>query len=124
MACPAITRSDQHDQTNTGSATYTAEADAFGQVISQQAAGARPTTPTALGRALQPGFVYTGLGNTLAHDAAATYIRGPAGDLLAVGPGEGGGSLYAWTDQHMDIVGQFSATGTSLARSATYDPTG
>ena len=62
------------------------------------------------------------LGNDLAADGAATYTRDPSGDLL----GEAGGATkrLAWTDLHTDVVGQFTATGTTLAGSTTYDPLG
>ncbi|WFE38937.1 LamG-like jellyroll fold domain-containing protein [Micromonospora sp. WMMD998] len=36
----------------------------------------------------------------------------------------GAGSRYTWTDQHTDVVAQFTATGTTLAGSTTYDPLG
>ena len=36
----------------------------------------------------------------------------------------GAGSRYTWADLHRDLVGQFTATGTTLAGSATYDPLG
>ncbi|MDG4832086.1 LamG domain-containing protein [Solwaraspora sp. WMMD1047] len=112
-------------QTIVGSVGYETTADAFGQVISQQAAGGNSTYEyDALGRAVQPEFRYTGLGNTLAQDATATYTRGPGGELLGQGAGSGAGSVYAWTDLHLDVVGQFTATGTALAGSTSYDPLG
>lgn len=112
-------------QTVVGSVDYTTEVDAFGQVLSQEAAGGTTTYAyDALGRAVRPGFEYTGLGNDLARDASATYVRGPDGELLGVGPGSGAGSRYAWTDLHTDVVGEFTATGTTLSASASYDPLG
>ncbi|MFI6164720.1 LamG-like jellyroll fold domain-containing protein [Micromonospora haikouensis] len=109
-----------------GSVAYATETDAFGQVITQQGTGGASTTYTydALGRALKPGFVYTGLGNDLASDGTATYTRGPSGELLGTGSGTGAGSRYTWTDQHTDVVAQFTATGTTIAGSTTYDPLG
>lgn len=105
--------------------SFATESDAFGQVVTQQAAGgASTTTYDALGRALRAGFKYSGLGNTLSRDSGATYTRGAAGELIGVGPGAGAGSRYAWTDQHGDVVGQFSATGAALLGSTTYDPLG
>ncbi|MFJ5543624.1 LamG-like jellyroll fold domain-containing protein [Micromonospora chalcea] len=109
----------------TGSGTYTTDADAFGQVIAQQAAGATVTyTYDALGRAVKPGFTYAGLGNDLAGDGSTIYTRGPDGELLGAGGGSGAGSRYTWTDQHTDVVAQFTATGTALAGSTAYDPLG
>lgn len=114
------------EQTLVGSVVYDTVTDAFGQVVSQEATGGATTTYEydALGRAVRPGFSYTGLGNHLASDGAATYTRGPNGELLGEGSGAGAGSRYAWTDLHSDVVGQFTATGTTLAGSRTYDPLG
>ncbi|WP_410809440.1 LamG-like jellyroll fold domain-containing protein [Micromonospora sp. 067-2] len=112
-------------QTNSGAGIHTTTADAFNQVISQQNVGGTSTyTYDALGRAIRPGFKYSGLGNDLAQDVSAIYTRGPGGELLAEGAGSGAGSVYAWTDQHDDVVGQFTATGTTLSGSVTYDPLG
>lgn len=112
-------------RTTANSINYATSADAYGQVISQEAAGGTSTyTYDATGRVVRPGFKYSGRGNTLAQDDNATYTRGPGGELLAEGTGTGTGSVYAWTDQHTDVVGQFSATGTALSGSATYDPLG
>jgi RHS repeat-associated protein len=104
---------------------YQTQSDAYGQVITQQAAGGTATYAyDGLGRAVKAGFRYSGLGNTLAQDPNATYTRGPGGELLGVGAGAGAGSRYAWLDQHLDVVAQYTATGTTLAGSATYDPLG
>jgi RHS repeat-associated protein len=113
-------------RTATGSAVYTTETDGFGQVITQQATGGASATYTydALGRAIKPGFTYTGLDNDLASDGTTTYTRGPSGELLGSGSGTGAGSRYTWTDQHTDVVAQFTATGTTLSGSTTYDPLG
>ncbi|WP_330186108.1 LamG-like jellyroll fold domain-containing protein [Dactylosporangium sp. AC04546] len=108
----------------TNGATVTTASDAFGQVLTQDATGGDRQTYTydALGRALRPGFTYTGTGNDLAADDAATYTRDPDADLV----GEASGSLLrlAWTDLHDDVVGQFTAAGTTLSGSTTYDPLG
>ncbi|MER7419297.1 polymorphic toxin-type HINT domain-containing protein [Micromonospora peucetia] len=97
--------------------------DAFGQVVSQQAAGGTQTyTYDGLGRAIRPGHSYTGLGNDLAGDASATYVRGPSGEV--VGTTAGGSQRMVWTDLHTDVVGQFTATGAALSGSVTYDPLG
>jgi RHS repeat-associated protein len=108
-----------------GSMSYETKADAFGQVVSQHAPGGASTYEyDALGRAVKPGFKYTGPGNTLAADGQATYTRGPGGEVLGEGGGTGAGSVYAWTDQHRDVVGQFTATGTTMSGSTSYDPLG
>jgi RHS repeat-associated protein len=105
------------------SQTYDTLADAFGQVVSQAAAGTTATyTYDGLGRLIQPNLTYTGLANTVAGDGTAGYVRDP-GDAL-IGVAAGGSSKYAWTDLHTDAVGEFTATGTTLTGSVSYDPWG
>ncbi|WP_329105020.1 ricin-type beta-trefoil lectin domain protein [Micromonospora sp. NBC_01699] len=101
----------------------TTATDAFGQVRSQgSASGARTYDYDALGRAVQSGFAYAGLGNDLASDGTTTYTRDPSGGLL--GTASGGTQRLSWTDLHTDVIGQFTATGTALTGSSTYDPLG
>ncbi|WP_326549262.1 LamG-like jellyroll fold domain-containing protein [Micromonospora sp. NBC_01813] len=112
-------------QTVTGSTTATGVADAFDQIVSQQPTGggnAREYTYDALGRALRSDFRYTGLGNDLAKDGAATYLRDPDGGAVAVRTGST--SRMVWTDLHDDIVAQFNTAGTSLTGNRTYSPLG
>jgi RHS repeat-associated protein len=112
-------------RTISGTVAYETSTDAFGQVTSQRAAGGTSTYRyDALGRAVRDGFRYAGLDNDLAQDSTSTYTRGPNGEVLGEGAGTGAASRYAWADQHTDMVGQFTATGTTLAGSATYDPLG
>ncbi|WP_327007728.1 hypothetical protein OHA72_10880 [Dactylosporangium sp. NBC_01737] len=100
-------------------------ADAYGQVITQQSsAGTTTYAYDALGRAIKPGFKYSALSNDLADDGTTKYTRDPGGGLLAAGTGTGANSKYVWTDQHTDVVGQFTATGSSLTGSTSYDPLG
>lgn len=98
--------------------------DAFNQVISQgtKTGGTTSYTYDGLGRLVQPNLTYTGLDNTVASDGTTTYIRDP-GDGL-VGVRSGGSGRYAWTDIHTDVVGEFTATGTTLPGSVSYDPWG
>ncbi|WP_330186416.1 LamG-like jellyroll fold domain-containing protein [Dactylosporangium sp. AC04546] len=100
------------------------QSDAFGQALTQYAPGGLRQTYTydAFGRALLPGFAYTGPGNDLAADDTNTYTRDPVGDL--VGAASGSVKRLAWTDLHDDVVGQFDPTGATLAGSTTYDPLG
>ncbi len=120
----AYTKRGTLASTTTGTVVLPTQSDAFGQVITQY------STPTAhsdytydgLGRAIKPGFNYSGAGNDLAADGTATYTRGPGGDLLGVKAGAS--NTLAWTDLHNDVVGQFTATGTALTGSTTYDPWG
>ncbi|WP_436532489.1 LamG-like jellyroll fold domain-containing protein [Actinoplanes sp. HUAS TT8] len=123
---------DRYDYTARGTLRHTISGtvaretvtDAFDQVLRQQ--GDTGTyadySYDGLGRAIKDGSAYTGLGNDLAADSTSVYTRDPAGDLAAVK--QGGTSVYAWTDQHTDVVGEFTATGTALSGSTTYDPLG
>ncbi|MDI1462732.1 ricin-type beta-trefoil lectin domain protein [Catellatospora sp. KI3] len=109
-------------------------ADAFDQVASQTStAGVTQNyTYDGLGRAVQAGHKYSGISNTIAADDPTPgsptsgdegiYLRGPGGSALSTTVGAA--QRYLWTDLHTDVVGQFTATGASLAGSATYDPFG
>jgi len=97
--------------------------DAFNQVTNR---GTRSFGYDGLGRMVSAtgvtGLSYTGTGNTLAADGTAEYTRDPGGAV--VGVRSGGVQRLVWTDQHTDVVGQFTSTGTALAGSAAYDPLG
>jgi RHS repeat-associated protein len=67
-------------------------------------------------------FSYSGSGNDAASDGAYTYSRDPSGRL--VGIALGGSGVLALTDQHTDLVAEFTASGTSLNGSVSYDPLG
>ncbi len=109
--------------TISGGATLTTKADAFDQIVSQDTAGASQAyTYDGFGRVIRPGFAYTGLDNDLASDGTNSYTRDPTGDLLGVATGSA--KTLAWTDLHDDVVGEFTATGSTLAGSAAYDPFG
>ena len=104
-------------------AAYTSTSDAFDQAITQSTGGSTRTfSYDALGRALQSGFAYTGTGNDLAADAGSTYVRDP--DSSVVGTTSGGQNRLVWTDLHDDVVGQFTATASTLSGSTVYDPLG
>ncbi|WP_169454359.1 LamG-like jellyroll fold domain-containing protein [Catelliglobosispora koreensis] len=111
-------------RTTVGTVSLNTLADAFGQITSQESAPgvAAQYTYDGLGRAIKPGFAYTGLGNDLATDGDAKYTRDPGGGLLGVR--QGTNNTYAWTDLHTDVVGQFTATGASLSGSQAFDPYG
>ncbi|NEC85946.1 LamG-like jellyroll fold domain-containing protein [Streptomyces sp. SID12501] len=96
--------------------------DAYGQ---QLTAGSAAYTYDALGRAITAGpttLAYSGTDNTVASDGASTYSRGPGGALT--GESSATGATLTWTDLHTDVIGQFTATGTTLTASASYDPWG
>ncbi|GIF97014.1 LamG-like jellyroll fold domain-containing protein [Catellatospora citrea] len=110
-------------QVSDGGGTRDTLSDAFGMAVLQQGAGGTQTyTYDGLGRAIRPGFAYTGVGNDLAADGAASYVRDTAGAL--VGEVAGATNRFAFTDLHTDVVGQFTTTGTVLDGSTTYDPLG
>jgi RHS repeat-associated protein len=103
-----------------GSTAYTF--DAYGQ---QSTAGATGYTYDALGRAVTSGsttLAYSGTDNTVSSDGTSTYSRDPSGALT--GESSATGATLAWTDLHTDVIGQFTATGTTLTGSASYDPWG
>jgi large repetitive protein len=124
------------ETTSTGTLHFAA--DAFGQSITQSTAqGSQTYAYDALGRvvsdtgsgtgAASASFSYSGTGSTLASDGTWTYTWDPTGTSLA-GIGVAGGSAsqgtIALTDAHSDVVGDFTAAGTSLAGSTSYDPLG
>ncbi|WP_208780080.1 LamG-like jellyroll fold domain-containing protein [Streptomyces griseorubiginosus] len=103
-----------------GSTAYTF--DAYGQ---QSTAGATGYTYDALGRAITAGsstLAYSGTDNTVASDGTSTYSRDPSGALT--GESSATGATLAWTDLHTDVIGQFTAGGSALTGSASYDPWG
>lgn len=71
---------------------------------------------------LSSGFSYTGLGNTLVTDGTASYSRDPSGKLVAIS--QASTKTLAWSDRHGDLVGTFTAVGTVLTDSTSYDPLG
>ncbi|MFE6055313.1 LamG-like jellyroll fold domain-containing protein [Kitasatospora sp. NPDC056446] len=104
--------------------------DAFGQQVLQ---GAQRYTADALGRVVtgqtttvgSRTFSYSGQGNLVASDGTSTYSRGVAGDLIGIGTvGQATANTLAFTDQHTDVVADFTATGTTLTSSVAYDPFG
>jgi large repetitive protein len=111
--------------------TTNATSDAFGQVITQGAqtysydALTRMLTATTSGGPTRT-FSYTGADNTLASDGSNIYSRDPGNSLIGIATAGGGTTTghIAYTDQHTDVVGDFTATGTALDGSSTYDPLG
>ncbi|GAA0568015.1 hypothetical protein GCM10010172_60280 [Paractinoplanes ferrugineus] len=79
-------------------------------------------TYDGLGRVIQSGLTYTGLGNDVAADGSTVYVRDAADSLVGVKSATG--QRYAWTDAHTDVVGEFTAAGAALAGSVAYDPWG
>ncbi|MEU8240978.1 LamG-like jellyroll fold domain-containing protein [Actinoplanes missouriensis] len=111
-------------RTISGTVARETRTDAFGQVIQQQDGEDSfvDYQYDGLGRVMKDGFAYTGLGNDLATDGTALYTRDVSGGVFGIQ--QDGVSTYAWTDRHTDVVAQFTAAGTALTGSTTYDPLG
>ncbi|MEU1481185.1 LamG-like jellyroll fold domain-containing protein [Streptomyces sp. NPDC005760] len=96
--------------------------DAYGQQIT---AASTSYTYDALGRAItagSKGLSYSGTDNLVASDGTTTYSRDTSGALT--GEASASGATLALTDLHSDLIGQFTAAGTTLGGSASYDPWG
>jgi RHS repeat-associated protein len=110
--------------------TVSSTSDAYGQQVTQGTetylndAIGRVLTATTSGAGVTATFSYSGAGNDLASDGSNTYTRTPDGSLVGIGTSGGGSAVLAYTDQHDDVVGNFTATGASLTGSTAYDPLG
>jgi large repetitive protein len=71
-------------------------------------------------------FTYVGSTGTLASDGSSVYAWDPSGGTLAGAGTAGGGTsgVQTLTDAHTNMVGQFTAAGTSISGSKAYDPWG
>ncbi|WP_240138973.1 LamG-like jellyroll fold domain-containing protein [Streptomyces sp. MUM 178J] len=104
------------------------KADAFNRVINEgdrtyQYDGLdRLLSATTTGGGSLYDFQYSGMGNDVASDGAASYSRNVDGTLLGVKTPVSS-ALYL-TDLHTDVVAQFTDTGETLTGSATYTPFG
>ncbi|MEV4442187.1 LamG-like jellyroll fold domain-containing protein [Streptomyces sp. NPDC049577] len=108
---PTAFASDAFDQQLTqGTQTYVT--DALGRVVTANGAGGAKLT-----------FAFTGTGNTLASDGGNTYTWTPDGGLIGIGT-SGAAGVLAFTDEHDDVIGNFTAAGTELSGSTAYDPLG
>jgi RHS repeat-associated protein len=114
---------------SSGTVTSTSTSDAYGQ---QGAQGTQSDTYDALGRDV--GTVVTGGATTtlsyegttgqLTSDGANNYTWTPDGTLTGTVIAGSSGGVLDLTDHHTDLIGQFSATGTTLSGSRTYGPWG
>jgi RHS repeat-associated protein len=104
------------------SGTVSSSFDAFGELIAQ---GGQSYAYDAFGRVITSQdrtLSYAGLANNVASDGIYRYSRDAAGGLIGIsGPS---GAVLALTDQHLDVVGQFTASGTALTGSTAYGPLG
>ncbi|MBO1415335.1 LamG-like jellyroll fold domain-containing protein [Streptomyces sp. FH025] len=107
---------------NGSSATVAMQFDAFDRL---KADGTQGYDYDALDRLVTTGsttLAYSGIGDEVASDGTASYARDPGGVITGIN--QGGTNTIALTDQHDDLVGDFTAAGTALADSAAYDPLG
>ena len=115
------------DLTSAGSVTSTS--DAYGQ---QGAQGTQSDTYDALGRdtgttvtgGAATALSYEGTTGQLTGDGASTYTWTPGGTLTGTAAGSSGGGVLDFTDQHTDLTGQFTASGTALSGSQAFGPWG
>ena len=114
--------------TSSGATTNFAS-DAYGQQVTDAASS---LSYDALGRmvsdANQTGgttiaLTYDGMTNQVASDSSASYSRDPAGQITGVST-TSGARLLALNNQHNDLSGLFTTSGTALTSSVTYDPWG
>ncbi|WP_431676041.1 RHS repeat-associated core domain-containing protein [Kitasatospora sp. KL5] len=115
---PRGTRSTVTAGSNTTISAY----DAFDRLVGQ---GGQTYAYDGLGRLIQsPGhtFTYDGATSTLTSDGTENYTRAPGGALTALGTAAT--AAFAYTDRHGDLIGTFTATSTTPAGSAAYDPWG
>jgi RHS repeat-associated protein len=109
-------------QSSAAGGTVQSTSDAYGQAITQ---ATQTYAYDALGRVVTGNaatFSYSGLDNTIAGDGTSRYSRDPASGLVGIATGST--SVLGYTDQHTDVVGDFTATGSALAGSTAYDPLG
>ncbi|GAB3279628.1 hypothetical protein GCM10027589_06290 [Actinocorallia lasiicapitis] len=119
-------------QSGTQNGTFTT--DAYNQQVTQAASGGGNQTylMDAFGRVMTVSgvtnhtFKYSGTANTLASDGSSTYSWAPDDSLVGIGVqgGTTAQAVLAMTDQHDDVVGNFTTTSTGLTGSTTYDPLG
>ena len=116
----------------TPTATVAATTDAYGTQVTE---GTESYSTDALGRTVSvtgtggttvASMSYAGNSDRIAADGSSTYSYDPGGSLTGIGQPGGGTSagVLAYTDAHTDLVGNFTATGSSLSGSQAYDPWG
>ena len=121
----AYTYAADGDLTSAGGVTSTS--DAYGQ---QGAQGTQADTYDALGRdtgttvtgGATTALSYEGTTGQLASDGVTGYTWTPGGTLT--GTGASGSGVLDFTDQHTDLTGQFTASGTALSGSQAFGPWG
>jgi RHS repeat-associated protein len=116
-------------QTSAGDVASSSTSDAYGQQITDNSASS--FSWDALDRMISVGYqggapgislTYDGDTNDVASDSSATYSRDPAGQITGVDAS--GDQAIALNNLHHDLSGTFTAAGTALTASTTYDPWG
>ncbi len=110
------------------SGTVASTSDAYGQQGTQ---GTQSDTYDALGRDVQltsgsttTSLSYQGNSGQLASDGGSHYTWTPGGTLTGTATAAGGTGVLDLTDHHTDLVGQFTAAGTTLSASRILRPVG
>jgi hypothetical protein len=118
---------DVASQTNAQGVTSSFTSDAYQQQVT---GGGSSYAYDGLSRLLTAGtasspvsLTYSGMAGEVASDSSATYSREPSGSVTGVNTAAGGKTI-ALSDQHMDLAGVFTAAGTAMAGSSTWDPWG
>jgi RHS repeat-associated protein len=121
---------DLISQTSSGNSETSSTSDAYGQQITDDSASSygwdamdRMVTAANSGGGTPISITYDGDTGNVASDSSATYSRDPAGQITGV-DAAAGGPMIALDNQHGDLSGMFTASGTALAGSTTYDPWG
>jgi hypothetical protein len=112
--------------------TVASTTDAYGGQVTQGTesyntdALGRTTSVTGSGGTAVATMSYAGSSALIAGDGSSTYSYDPGGGLTGIGLPGGGTSagVLAWTDAHTDVVGDFTAGGSSLSGSRAYYPWG
>jgi RHS repeat-associated protein len=118
---------DQLSQTGPTGTSASSTSDAYGQQIADGSASSftwdalnRVVTAAEQGSSIT--LTYDGLGIDVASDSSASYSRDPSGQVTGVDAA--GVKMIALDDQHDDLSGMFTASGSTLTASTTYDPWG
>ncbi|HXS63847.1 MAG TPA: DUF6531 domain-containing protein [Streptosporangiaceae bacterium] len=121
---------DLISQTSSANSETSSTSDAYGQQITDDSASSykwdamdRMVSAANSGGGTPISITYDGDTGNVASDSSATYSRDPAGRITGI-DAAAGGPMIALDDQHDDLSGMFTASGTALAGSTAYDPWG
>jgi RHS repeat-associated protein len=116
----------------TPGSTVAATTDAYGTQVTEGTesygtdALGRTVSVTGTGGTTIASMSYEGNSDLISADGSSTYSYDPGGNLTGIGQPGGGTSagVLAYTDAHTDVVGDFTASGSSLSGSQAFDPWG